>query len=188
MHYDTGLFHRITKNFDARLSLYYIVVDNYIVANSGDIFHAASAYGYNMDEVSFHGVELEFNATVLKNVTLFGNYTYRETDYDESDILASAVLLEIAPEHTVNLSSRYRLFEKTLLTTDIRYMGERKTEGDIYTLDDVILVDVGVEQQLFKNITLHAYANNIFGEKYQEVYGYPLPEHIYGVNVKMMFF
>ena len=188
MHYDTGLFHRINKNFDVRLSLYRIVVDNYIVANSGDIYHASSAYGYNMDQVSFKGVEAEFNATVFKKLSLFGNYTYRETDYDADDILASAVLLEISPKHKANFSARYGVFDKTLLTADIRYIGERKTEGDIYTMDDVILVDLGVEQKLFKNTTLHAYANNVFGEKYQEVYGYPLPEHIFGVNVKMTFF
>jgi len=188
MHYDTGLFHRITKNFDTRLSLYYITVDNYIVANSGDSHHASSSYGYNIDEVSFYGFEAEFNSTWFEKLIMFGNYTYRKTDYDKEEVLADAILLELAPEHKANLSIRYRLFEKTLLTSDIRYTGERKTEGDIYKLDDFIIVDAGIEQQIFKKVTVRAYAGNIFGEEYQEVYGYPMPEHIFGVNVKMIFF
>lgn len=169
------------------MSLYYIDVSNYIVANSGDIYHTASSYGYSMDSIAFYGVELEFSTILAEKLTLFGNYTYRKTEYDDDDLLADAVLLELAPEHKVNLGIRYRLFEKTLLTSDIRYMGKRESEGKIYTLDAFTTVDVGIEQELFGNTTVHVYANNIFGEEYQEVYGYPLPEHVYGVNLKMTF-
>lgn len=188
MHYDAGLFHRINQNIDTRLSFYYIDVENYIVANSGDTHHASKSYGYNVDQVTFYGVEAEFNAALTDKLTLFGNYTYRKTEYDEKDILADAILLELAPEHKANLSIRYRLFEKTMLTTDIRYTGERKTESEIYTLDAFTTVDVGIEQKLIENVTLRAYAVNLFGEEYQEVYGYPMPDQIYGVNVKMTFF
>ena len=187
MHYDTGLFHRINNNFDTRWSLYYIAIDNYIVANSSDSQHASSSYGYNIDEVAFYGFEAEFNVTCSKNLTLFGNYTYRKTNYDQEDILADAILLELSPEHKANLSIRYRLSETLLTTSDIRYMGERKTEGDFYTLDDFITVDIGVEWKLLKNITLHGYVNNLFGENYQEIYGYPMPDQTYGVNLKMTF-
>jgi len=125
---------------------------------------------------------------MFENLTIFGNYTYRKTDYDSKDVLADAILLELSPKHKANLSIRYRLFKKTLLTSDIRYMGERETEGDLYTLDDFITVDVGIEQKLFKKVSVRAYAVNIFGEEYQEIHGYPMSDHIYGVNLKMIFF
>ena len=188
MHYDAGVFHRFTANIDTRVSIYCIVVDNYIVANSADIYHAENSYGYNMDEVRFSGVEAEFNAMVFERLSLFGNYTFRETDYDKDDILADAVLLQLAPKHKANLSARYKWLDNTLLTADIRYMGERKTEGDVYTLDAFTLVDVGVEQRLGANTTIHAYAGNIFGESYEEVYGFPMPKHTFGINIKMTFF
>jgi outer membrane receptor protein involved in Fe transport len=163
-------------------------VENYIVANSGDSHHATSSYGYNIDQVGFYGVEAEFNATLSDKLTLFGNYSFRKTQYDEEKILADAILLELAPEHKANLSIRYRLLPKTLLTSDIRYIGERKTEGEIYNLDAFTTVDLGIEQKLFENVTLHGYVANILGEEYEEVYGYPMPEQVYGINVKMTFF
>lgn len=188
MHYDTGLFHRFGENVITRLNVYYIDVENYIVANSGDVYHAASTYGYNLDQIAFYGVELEFDSTWFDKLTLFGNYTYRKTRYDDEDLLAEAILLTLAPEHKANLGVRYRLFPDTLLTSDIRYMGKRESEGNIYTLDEFITVDAGVEQKIFKNTTVHVYVNNIFREKYQEVYGYPMPREVFGVNVKVTFF
>lgn len=188
MHYDTGLFHRITKNLDTRVSLYYIVVDNYIVANSADVHHTDNSYGFNLDSVTFFGFEVEFNASLFEKLVVFGNYTYRKTDYDENKLLEDAILIELSPEHKANLSLRYKWSGSTMLTTDIRYMSERKTEGKVYTLDAFTIVDVGIELSVYKNTKVHAYAGNIFGEKYQEVYGFPLPEHLFGINVKMSFF
>lgn len=170
------------------MNFYYIDIENYIVANSGDTYHAAASYGYNLDRIAFYGVELEVDSTWFKKLNVFGNYTYRESEYDSEDLLADAILLELAPRHKANLSVRYRLMEDTLLTGDIRYLGKRESEGEIYTLDDYTTVDVGVEQKLFANTTVHFYATNILREKYQEVYGYPMPRDAYGVHVTTTFF
>jgi iron complex outermembrane receptor protein len=188
MHYDLGIFHRFAGNFITRLNFYYIDVDNYIVANSGDVYHVASSYGFNMDRIAYYGAELEFDTTWSEKLTLFGNYTYRETSYESSDLLADAVLLTLAPRHKANLGLRYRLFPKTLLTSDIRYMGERESEGNIYTLDDFLTMDISVQQELTEKISLRVYGSNIFSESYQEVYGYEMPGDTYGINIKMTFF
>jgi outer membrane receptor protein involved in Fe transport len=188
MHYDLGIFHRLAQQVITRVNLYYIDVENYIVANSGDVYHTAAAYGYNLDQISFYGVELELDSTWFEKLNVFGNYTYRETDYDAKDLLADAILLTLAPKHKVNVGIRYRLFPDTLLTSDVRYMGKRESEGDIHTLDDFITVDMGVEQKLFKNTTLRVYATNIFGENYEEVYGFQMPGVVLGVNLKLALF
>jgi iron complex outermembrane receptor protein len=188
MHYDLGIFHRLTEQMTTRVNFYYIDVDNYIVANSGDVYHAAAAYGYNLDRISFYGVELELDSTWFEKLNIFGNYTYRETEYDSQDLLASAILLTLAPKHKVNIGFRYRLFPDTLLTSDVRYMGKRESEGNVYTLDDFITVDMGVEQKLFKNTTVRVYAASVLGENYEEVYGFPMPGTVLGVNVKLTLF
>lgn len=175
------------RNMDTKLVFYYIDVKNYIVANSSDSFHNATTYGYNLDNISFYGTELEFNAVVSDKLTLFGNYTYRETDYDPSKILAEAILLNITPKHKANLGIRYSLFDNTLITSDIRFIGERKTEGNIMNLDSFTTVDLGFQQIYSKNIVLRVYAANILGEDYQEVYGFPMPGLTYGVNLRMEF-
>jgi outer membrane receptor protein involved in Fe transport len=188
MHYDLGLFHRFAGNFVTRLNFYYIDVDNYIVANSGDVYHSASSYGFNMNRIAYYGAELELDTTWFEKLTVFGNYTYRETSYDKEDLLADAVLLTLAPKHKANLGVRYRLFPNTLLTSDIRYMGKRESEGNVYTLDGFSTMDVSIDHELSENMTLRVYGSNIFGESYQEVYGYPMPEGTYGINLKVSFF
>jgi iron complex outermembrane receptor protein len=188
MHYDLGLFHRFAPGLVSRLNFYYIDVNNYIVANSGDVYHAASSYGFNMDRISYYGAELEVDTTWFDRLTVFGNYTYRETDYDREDLLADAVLLTLAPKHKAGMGLRYRFLTGTLLTSDIRYMGKRESEGNIYTLDAFTTVDVAVEHELTKSITLRVYGSNIFRETYQEVYGYSMPKDTYGVNLKVTLF
>ena len=187
MHYDMGLFQRITENFDTRVALYCIDIDNYIVGNSSDSYHTASSYAYNLDEILFYGVELEFNSVWFDRLTVFGNYTYRETEYDEDDVLADAQLLEIAPKHKANLGLRFKLFEKTMVTSDIRYVGKRESEGDVYTLEAFTTTDIGIQQELFENASLRCYVNNVFGENYQEVYGYPMPDQVFGGSLKIVF-
>ncbi|MBN1905322.1 MAG: TonB-dependent receptor [Deltaproteobacteria bacterium] len=186
-HYDLGIFHRPMKNMDTKLVFYYIDIDNYIVGNSGDVFHNASSYGFNIDSMAFYGTEVEFNASLFDNLTLFGNYTYRKSDYDRSKLIAEAILLKITPEHKANLGLRYSLFNNTLITSDIRYIGERKSEGNVMNLDSFITVDVGLQHSYTKNIVLRVYATNILDKKYQEVYGFPLPGVGCGVNLKLVF-
>lgn len=175
------------KNLDTKLVFYHIDVDNYIVANSSDSFHNASTYGYNLDKMSFYGTEFEFNAILFEKLTLFGNYTYRKSHYNQSKILAEAILLNIAPKHKANLGIRYSLFNDTLITSDIRFVGARKTEGNVMNLDSFTTVDVGVQHAFSENIVLRVYAANILDEDYQEVYGFPMPGITYGVNLKMTF-
>ena len=175
------------KNLDTKLVFYYIDIDNYIVANSSDSFHNASTYGYNLDEMSFYGTEFEFNTVLFEKLTLFGNYTYRKTHYDPSKILAEAILLNIAPRHKANLGIRYSLFDNTLITSDIQFVGERRTEGNIMNLDSFTTVDLGLQHAYSDNIVMRVYATNIFDKDYQEVYGFPMPGIAFGVNLKMTF-
>ena len=166
---------------------YYIDVNNYIVANSSDSFHNASTYGYNLDEMSFYGIEFEFNTVLFEKLTLFGNYSYRKSHYDPAKLLAEAILLNITPEHKANLGIRYSLFNNTLITSDIRFVGERKTEGNVMNLDSFTTVDLGLQHAYSENIVIRVYATNIFNKDYQEVYGFPMPGLSYGVNLKITF-
>ena len=137
--------------------------------------------------MSFYGTELEFNAVLFERLTLFGNYTFRKSHYDPSKILADAILLNIAPKHKANLGIRYSLFSNTLITSDIRFVGARKTEGNVMNLDSFTTVDIGFQHAYSENIVLRVYATNILDKDYQEVYGFPMPGIAGGVNLKMTF-
>ncbi len=186
-HYDVGIHHHPMKNTDTKLAFYYIDVSNYIVANSSDSFHNASSYGYNIDEMIFYGTEFEFNTVLTEKLTLFGNYSYRKTDYDPAKLLAEAILLNISPKHKANLGIRYSLFDSTLITSDIRYVGERKTEGNIMNLGAFTTVDLAVQHAYSENMVMRIYATNILDKDYQEVYGFPMPGVSFGVNLRLTF-
>lgn len=147
-------------------------------------------YAYNIDSVGFYGVEGEFNGILFDKLVIFGNYSYREMNYDKG-ALPSAFLLDLPPKHKANLGLRYRLLKDTLITSDLRYVGERKSEGG-YTFDEYFIMDLGIEQTFFKKakfgpLKILAFVNNLFGESYQEVYGYPMPYQTFGVQVKFTF-
>ena len=162
-------------------------VRNFIVANSGDSFHNASSYGYNLDNMAYYGAEFEFNTVLFEKLTLFGNYTFRKSDYDPDKLLADAILLELAPKHKANLGIRYSLFNGTMITSDIRFVGNRKTEGNVMNLGSFTTVDLGFQHAFSENIVLRVYGANILDKDYQEVYGFPMPGFTYGANLKMTF-
>jgi len=184
-HYDVGVYHRIGKNIDTRASVYYIDIDDYVVVDSSSAYYESN-YAYNLDKVEFYGVELEFNSTLFDKLGLFGNYTYRDMDRQETD-LPVVFWLNLPPKHKFNIGLRYRLLKNTLLTCDLRYVGERESEGS-FSMDDYFTTDLGLEQTLFKRAKILFYVNNLFGENYQEVYGYPMPDQTYGVQVKLTLF
>lgn len=117
----------------------------------------------------------------------FGNYTYQESKVDEPDDKPSVFWLDdLPPKHKINIGLRYKLFENTLLTCDTRYVGEKKGEsGD--SIDAFTTTDIGVQQTILKKTKLLVYVNNVFGESYQEVYGYPRPRQTFGVQIKHTF-
>lgn len=186
LHYDAGIFHRVSKNIDMRLSIYYIDITNYIVANTSGIYYPTN-YAYNIDSAEFYGFEWEFNSTFFDKLVVFGNYTFREANYSKEEDLPSAFLLDLPPKHKANLNFRYPILKDTMLTADLRYMGKRKSEGG-YTINDYFVTDVGMKYTLMKYATIRVYANNVFGEKYEEVYGYPMPDQVFGVRLELTFF
>jgi len=97
-----------------------------------------------------------------------------------------AILLDLPPKHKANIGIRYRMADNMLITSDLRMVGQRKSEAG-YTLSGYTTCDVGIEYSFPKNIKVMLYGNNIFGESYQEIYGYPMPDQTVGVNIILSF-
>ncbi len=180
-----GFYHKLTNRTDTRLSVYYIDITDYEVVDSAGLYYS-SHYAYNLDSMKFYGIEWEFNTTLFDKLNLFGNYSFREMDKDKTD-LPVVFWLNLPPKHKANLSLRYTLFKDTLLTFDCRYVGRRESEGS-YTMDEYFVSDVGIEHTFLDDIKILFYANNILGENYEELYGYPMPDQVLGMQVKMSFF
>ena len=184
MHYDIGIYHQVAKNIDTRLALYYTDITNYIVFDSPRSYYS-DYYAYNLGSVNFYGVEWEFSSTLFNKLGLLGNYTYRGMNREETE-LPVVFWLDLPPKHKFNIGLRYRLLKDSLLTCDLRYVGKRKSGN--FTNDDFFITDVGIEQTIFKKLKVLLYINNLFGENYEEVHGFPMPGQTYGVQVKLALF
>lgn len=183
-HYDTGVYHRIKENIDVRLVLYYSDVSDYVALDRPSVYNP-NAYAYNIDSVKFYGVECEFDARFEK-FNVFGNYTYINNSVDKTG-LPVTFWVDVPPKHKANMGVRYHLKQDLMLTGDMRFVGDRKSEGG-YDMDSYIVADIGLQYTFLSDkAKLLIYVNNLFGESYQEVYGYPMPKQTIGTQVKYTF-
>ena len=77
----------------------------------------------------------------------------------------------------------------------LRYVGSRESteshtvsgQSVLYVrkMSDYITTDLNFTIPLRKHVELGLYAENIFGTKYEEVYGYPMPGRIVGTSLKI---
>lgn len=183
-HYDTGIYHRIGENIDTRFVVYYSDVSDYIALDRSSAYNSGS-YAYNIDNVSFYGVECEFDAR-LDKLNIFGNYTFIDNHVEETG-LPIVFWVDVPPKHKVNLGVRYQFRPDLMLTGDTRYVGKRKSEGG-FDMESYIVTDVGLQYTFLSDkAKFLMYINNLFGEDYQEVYGYPMPKQTVGAQIKYTF-
>ena len=148
----------------------------------------SSNYAYSLDSVHYYGVEAEFDTQVSDNLGIFGNYSYLKTEHSDPEYsMPVSFWLNLAPKHKFNLGVRWRLFQDTLLTADLRYVGKRENEAG-YDIDGYITTDLSLRQALSDRVEIFTYVNNTFGENYEEIYGFPMPDQVFGIEVKVSLF
>ncbi len=134
--------------------------------------------------MKFYGAEAEFNWAPVEKFTLFGNYSYLKNAYSRETNLPYAILLELPPRNKGKLSLRYSLPADMKLLSDLKFIGKRGTEGN-YILNRYALVDISLEKNVAKKMTVGFFVNNLFGMDYEQVYGYPAQGRTYGVRVQV---
>jgi outer membrane receptor protein involved in Fe transport len=168
-----------------RIAANYINTDNYFVHNTASTYFNG-AYAYQIPEMKFYGIEGEVNWKLSDKLVFFGNYSFLKNEYNRDTKLPFAMILELPPRNKGQLSIRYALPLKTRLSSDIKIIGERKSEGG-YVLDRYAIADVSFERDLANRLKAGFFVNNLFNADYQQVYGYPAPGTTFGVRIQMSF-
>jgi outer membrane receptor protein involved in Fe transport len=181
--YDAGVYRKIGKTFDARISANYIKTDNYFVTNTASIYYNGS-YAYQIPTMKFYGVEAEFNWAPFDKFTIFGNYSYLKNSYKVEQKLPAAILLDLPPRNKGKLSLRYSLPAGFRALSDIKIIGERETEA-LYTLNRYATADLSLEKSIARKMTASFFVNNLSGMDYQQVYGFPAPGRTYGIRIQI---
>jgi outer membrane receptor protein involved in Fe transport len=182
--YDGGVYRKLTKTLDVRISGDFVDTSNYWVADTSSLYYAKSSYTYTINSVKFYGIEGEFNWTPSEKLVLFGNYSFQDRSFKKDPTLPYSELLSLPPKNKGNFSLRYSLPLKTRVSLDLKAFGKRSSEGGYY-LDRYALADISFDRKLSGGLTAGFFINNLFGADYQQVYGYPSPGRTFGLRLKM---
>ncbi len=204
LQYEAGVRFTPLPRLETTLRGYYYDVDDYIRTIFG---YKPSRVVYNIDQVKFLGVEGELSYRFTKHVSCFANVTYEKTK-KKGDILDNSNRLtdelpEI-PEWKFNLGIQYARKGGMLLKATYRWVDDRAIPVNSATfkplgsgcpygacalgkMDAYGVVDVYLRYPFLKKKIkgyLIAGCNNLFDERYEETYGYPMPHQIWFAGLK----
>lgn len=123
----------------------------------------------NLDEAESKGWELEARLTLREDVSIYGNYTYTDTEDKEN----GGDLLRI-PENAYSIVVDYDWLQKVHCNVGVHYLDDRLDIGG-EDADSYTRVDLAVTYTVNDCLRLHGRAENLFDEEYEEVLGYDAP-------------
>lgn len=214
LQYEIGVDYTALPGWRFALSYYHYDVDDYLRWIFG---YAPSRVVYNIDNVTFDGVEAEAETRVWENVFAFANATWQTTE-KEGDVLdgSNALTDELSelPEWKFNFGVKYQRPDGALAQLTVRWVDDREVpflgepgapfaggsapEGaptgrdvTLITLDDFVTVDLLFQYPVWKgengSATLTAGVDNLFDEDYREEYDFPAPEQTYHIGMEVTF-
>lgn len=211
LQYETGIRYSGIRNLSLGLNFYYYDVDDYIRWIFG---YSPSRVVYNIDEVTFRGVEFDLEGRIWGGWSGFFNFTWQDTR-KEGDVLdggndLSDELPEL-PEYKANLGIRYEREDGFLAKATLRWVDDREVPylGDpgapyagagapdgvpldsdvtLQKLDDFTVVDLLVRYPVWHRsakVFVSGGVENLFDQEYEEDFGFPAPGQTFFISVEM---
>ena len=186
--------HIFSSQDSVRFSLYHYEIDDFIKRFS---LPDGSRGCYNIDKVQLTGASVDGTAELLTWMSVRGNITYQKSK-KEGDIFDPTELsdeLDYLPEWKGNLGVDFKLPRKATFSVTERMVGKAytvysfslqgKTNYKLVKLDPFATTDIELKIPVAKYGEFGIYAENIFNEKYEERFGYPMPGTIIGASFKI---
>jgi iron complex outermembrane receptor protein len=136
----------------------------------------------NVGKAESRGVELELEQRFDKDIRLFANYTYTDSEVTENEASPGIVgkKLVMVPEHMFNIGGdfTYGKFSGSLVGRYVskrhRYDDNRDTKNNVYTSwDPYFVVDARIAYQVTSFAQVSLSVDNIFDEDYYSYYKAP---------------
>ena len=164
--FEIALSNRLEKLF-SEIVLFNTKIDDKIELVSYGSGNAKYYTSENLDKVDIKGVELNLDYTLNDNADLNFNLTYLNTE-DKS----TNKELIFTPDLSASLGFNYKILSNVATNLSLRYLGEQYSDTqNSATTDDYTLVDVGVNYDVNKTLTLYTGIDNIFDKKIEEELG-----------------
>ncbi|WP_298238855.1 TonB-dependent receptor [uncultured Algibacter sp.] len=140
----------------------------YFNRNEENTIVYGSAYENATTDATVHGVEIEAQVDLIKNVSISANYTFTE--------VKDGVRLRV-PKHKANASLGYDFCKNTFASLNYQFVGSRTdTNFSTFANEDLSaysLIDLYFSHKLIKSkVKLFANISNLLNEDYFEILGY----------------
>jgi vitamin B12 transporter len=134
----------------------------------------------NLGAARTQGIEVEFRATPVTNLTFLATYTYLDTEKTSATDISppQGARLPRRPRNEAYASVSYLWFKKLRTTIEGKLVNAREEInrnfiGPNFDIEDYAFVNVAAEYEINSRFSVYARINNLTDEQYSEVFGFP---------------
>ena len=132
----------------------------------------------NLGAAETQGVETELRATPVKNLILAASYTYLEAEKTDNANIAQpqGSRLPRRPRNEVYVSGSYLWWGKLRTTVEAKFVNAREElnfGGPNFDIEDYSFVNIAAEYEINPHMSIFGRVDNLTGEHYAEVFGFP---------------
>ena len=132
----------------------------------------------NLGAAETQGVETELRATPLTDLNLRASYTYLEAEKTDSANISQlqGARLPRRPRNEVYLSGSYLWWKKLRTTIEAKFVNAREElnfGGPNFDIEDYSFLNIAAEYEISPHMSIFGRVDNVTGEHYSEVFGFP---------------
>ena len=132
----------------------------------------------NLGAAETQGVETELRATPVKDLILTASYTYLEAEKTDNANIAQpqGSRLPRRPRNEVYVSGSYLWWGKLRTTVEAKFVNAREElnfGGPNFDIEDYSFVNIAAEYEINPHMSIFGRVDNLTGEHYAEVFGFP---------------
>jgi vitamin B12 transporter len=132
----------------------------------------------NLGAAETQGVETELRASPIKNLVMNASYTYLEAEKTDNANIAQpeGSRLPRRPRNEVYLSASYLWWSKLRTTVEAKWVNAREElnfGAPNFDIEDYNFVNVAAEYEINPHMSIFGRVDNLTGEHYAEVFGFP---------------
>ena len=132
----------------------------------------------NLGAAETQGVETELRATPITDLDLRASYTYLEAEKTDNANIAQpqGSRLPRRPRNEVYLSGSYLWCKKFRTTIEAKFVNAREElnfGGPNFDIEDYDFINLAAEYEINPHMSLFGRVDNLTGEHYAEVFGFP---------------
>jgi vitamin B12 transporter len=134
----------------------------------------------NLGAAETQGIESELRARPIANLLLSASYTYLEAEKTSSSDIPTpeGSRLPRRPRNEVYISASYLWFNKLRTTIEAKWVNAREEINPLFfgpniDIEDYNFVNVATEYEINPHLSIFGRVDNLTGEHYAEVFGFP---------------